>query len=146
MSHTREARKAAEVYNCRSSRVFSRIARRNKRPASRRPVVNPIEDRVSDFNAKRYDNDKTGFPADRLVWESVIAIPSFRGGQLIDLKLHPISLGFGKLPGRRGRPMLADEQLSKKIIDDMIRLSKPYGTNIEYRNGIGSVRVTGSER
>ena len=65
---------------------------------------------------------------------------------MIDLKLHPISLGFGKLPGRRGRPMLADEQLSKKIIDDMIRLSKPYGTNIEYRNGVGSVRVTGSER
>src|SRR5262245_36608103 len=104
------------------------------------------EDRVSDFNAKRYDNDKTGFPADRLVWESLIAVPSFRSGQLIDLKLHPISLGFGKLPGRRGRPMLADEQLSKKIIDDMIRLSKPYGTTIEYRNGIGSVRVTGSER
>jgi poly-gamma-glutamate capsule biosynthesis protein CapA/YwtB (metallophosphatase superfamily) len=104
------------------------------------------EDRVSDFNAKRYDNDTTGFPADRLVWESVIAMPSFRGGQLIDLKLHPISLGFGKLPGRRGRPMLADEQLSKKIIDDMIRLSKPFGTNIEYRNGIGSVKVAGSER
>jgi poly-gamma-glutamate synthesis protein (capsule biosynthesis protein) len=104
------------------------------------------EDRVSDFNAKRYGNDTTGFPADRLVWESVIAVPSFRGGQLIDLKLHPISLGFGKLPGRRGRPLLADEQLSKKIIDDMIRLSKPFGTNIEYRNGIGSVRVTGSER
>ncbi len=99
------------------------------------------EDRVSDFNAKRYANDTTGFPADRLVWESVIAVPSFRDGKLIDLKLHPISLGFGKLPGRRGRPMLANEELSKKIIDDLTRLSKPMGTTIEYKERVGTVKL-----
>jgi poly-gamma-glutamate synthesis protein (capsule biosynthesis protein) len=102
------------------------------------------EDRVSDFNTKRYSNDTTGFPADRLVWESVIAVPSFRADRLIDLKLYPIGLGFGKLPGRRGRPMFADEALSKKIMDDLMRLSTPMGTTIEYKDRIGTVKVTGS--
>ncbi len=102
------------------------------------------EDRVSDFNAKRYDNDKSGFPADRLVWESVIAMPAFKGDKLVDLKLYPINLGFGKLPGRRGRPMFADETLSRKIMDDLIRLSKPFGTTIDYNNRIGSVKLSTS--
>jgi poly-gamma-glutamate synthesis protein (capsule biosynthesis protein) len=99
------------------------------------------EDRVSDFNAKRYENDTAGFPADRLVWESAVAVPAFKNGKLMELKLYPISLGFGKLPGRRGRPMLANEELSKKIIDDLVRLSKPLGTTIEYKDKVGTVKI-----
>lgn len=99
------------------------------------------EDRVADFNAKRYNNDTTGFPVDRLIWESVIAIPAFRAGKLTDMKLYPIGLGFGKPAGRRGRPTLADETLSKKIMDDLIKLSQPLGTTIEYKDRVGTVKV-----
>jgi poly-gamma-glutamate capsule biosynthesis protein CapA/YwtB (metallophosphatase superfamily) len=99
------------------------------------------EARVDDFNAKRYDNDKSGFPADRLVWESVIAVPVFKGAKLSELKLYPISLGFGQPIAWRGRPMLADSELSKKIIDDLIQLSKPFGTKIDYKDRVGTVDI-----
>ncbi len=96
---------------------------------------------VADFNSRRYRDDTTGFPADPLIWEAVVAVPTFKGGELVDLALHPISLGFGKPASQRGRPLLAEPELGRKIIDDLIRLSDPYGTKIEYRDGIGRVVI-----
>lgn len=99
------------------------------------------ESRISEFNARRYNNDTTGFPADPLIWESVVAMPVFNNGKLVEMKLYPISLGFGKPSGRRGRPTLADEQLSRKIINDLIKLSEPFGTRIEYKDRVGTVKI-----
>jgi len=94
---------------------------------------------VADFNDRRYSGDTRGFPADALIWESVVAIPRFKGKQLTELALHPISLGFGKPRTERGRPMLADAELGRKILDDLTKLSEPFGTRIEVRNGVGYV-------
>lgn len=94
---------------------------------------------VSDFNAARYNNDRRGFPANREIWESVIAVPKFRGKELQAIELHPITLGFGQPRPQRGRPMLADPELGRKIIGDLIERSKPFGTTIEWKAGIGIV-------
>jgi poly-gamma-glutamate synthesis protein (capsule biosynthesis protein) len=99
---------------------------------------------LSDFNDARYDHDRTGFPASPEIWESVVAEAVFQGEQLLELKLHPISLGFGKPRQVRGRPMAAEETLSRKIVSDLTRLSKPFGTEIEYVDGVGVVRVKSS--
>lgn len=99
------------------------------------------EARVNDFNNRRYNNDTVGFPADRMIWESVIAVPAFKGGKLVEMKLHPISLGFGKPSGRRGRPYFADDQLSKKILDDLIKFSQPFGTQFEVKGKVASVKI-----
>src|SRR5688572_24905417 len=96
---------------------------------------------VADFNAARYSNDTRGFPVQREIWESVVAIPSWRGEELLSIELHPITLGFGKAQAVRGRPMLADKELGKKIIDDLIARSKPFGTTIEWKDGIGILQV-----
>ena len=96
---------------------------------------------VSDFNAARYSNDTRGFPVQREIWESVVAVPTWRGDELLSIELHPITLGFGKPPAVRGRPMLADRTLGRKIIDDLIDRSRPFGTTIEWRDGIGVVVV-----
>ena len=96
---------------------------------------------VADFNNTRYDFDRIGFPATPEIWEAVVALPAFKGNELVSLELHPISLGFGKPPSVRGRPMLADKSLSRKIIGDLQRLSEPFGTQIDYLNGIGIVRL-----
>jgi poly-gamma-glutamate capsule biosynthesis protein CapA/YwtB (metallophosphatase superfamily) len=95
------------------------------------------EAHVADFNDRRYSNDTRGFPADPLIWESVVAVPRFRGRQLVELVLHPISLGFKQSAARRGRPVLADPELGRKIIEDLIKLSAPFGTVIQYRDGVG---------
>ena len=96
---------------------------------------------VSDFNASRYSNDTRGFPANREVWESVVAIPTWRGSELVSLELVPITLGFGKPPAVRGRPMVADAELGRKIINDLIERSRPFGTDIEWRDGVGVVKL-----
>jgi poly-gamma-glutamate synthesis protein (capsule biosynthesis protein) len=96
---------------------------------------------VADFNDRRYENDSTGFPALRENWEAAIAVPTFKDGKLSELALHPIDLGFGRLRQVRGRPIFASEELGEKIIGDLVRLSEPYGTDIEMRRGVGYVKL-----
>jgi poly-gamma-glutamate capsule biosynthesis protein CapA/YwtB (metallophosphatase superfamily) len=92
---------------------------------------------VNDFNDARYNFDKSGFPADRMIWEAVVAVPKFRGEQLTELAFHPITLGYGKPRSVRGRPLFADGELGQKILGDLVKLSDAMGTKITIRNGIG---------
>ena len=85
--------------------------------------------------------ETTGFPVNPEIWESVVAMPTFVDGELTELALHPITLGFGEPAWVRGRPMLAKGELGQKILDDLVQRSVPYGTTIEVRGGVGYVRV-----
>ncbi|GBD32374.1 MAG: hypothetical protein KatS3mg081_1887 [Gemmatimonadales bacterium] len=96
---------------------------------------------VADFNDARYANDTRGFPTQREVWESVVAVPRWRGKTLEAIDLYPITLGFGRPRTVRGRPMLADAELGRKIIQDLAERSRPFGTAIEWRDGVGTVRL-----
>lgn len=96
---------------------------------------------VADFNDARYDFDRRGFPAQREIWESVVAVPEFRGGAMVGLTLHPIVLGFGRPPIERGRPLLASGDAARKIIDDVARHSKSFGTTVVFEHGVGRVLV-----
>ncbi len=40
-----------------------------------------------------------------------------------------------------GLPMLAEPDLAEKLIEYMGELSEPFGTNIEYENGVGLVKL-----
>ncbi len=94
---------------------------------------------LADFNEARYNNDTTGFPATPEIWEAVIAVPEWESGQLAELTLHPITLMHGQPRQVRGRPMYAEGALADKILDDLIRLSEPYGTEFEVRDGVARV-------
>ena len=96
---------------------------------------------INDWNSKRYANDTRGFPTEREIWESVIAYPIWDKSGLFKIELYPISLGFGKKRTIRGRPMFANKVLSRKIINDLIQRSKPFGTKIEYKDGIGIINI-----
>jgi poly-gamma-glutamate synthesis protein (capsule biosynthesis protein) len=100
---------------------------------------------VGDFNERRTNNDASGFPADQRIWESVIAMPRFAGKQLAEVKLYPITLGYKKPRTHRGWPMLAGPEASRKIIDDVATFSTPFGTKIEFHDGVGTV-VLGAAR
>ena len=94
---------------------------------------------VADFNDARYENDSKGFPALPEIWESVIALPTFRGHELTELKLYPISLGYGQPRQVRGRPLFAERKLGEKIIADLSERSAPYGTEIRMKGGVAFV-------
>jgi poly-gamma-glutamate synthesis protein (capsule biosynthesis protein) len=96
---------------------------------------------VADFNDARYDMGRSGFPSRREIWESVIAMPRFRGGELVEVALHPITLGFGAPAWVRGRPRPASGELGAKILKDLIDRSEPFGTQIEVKDGVGIIRV-----
>ena len=96
---------------------------------------------INDWNAERYANDTRGFPTEREIWESVVALPKWDNGSLLKIELYPISLGFGAKRTVRGRPMLANKTLSRKIINDLIERSKPFGTKIIYKDGIGIINA-----
>ena len=96
---------------------------------------------VNDFNDARYDFDKSGFPADRMIWEAFVAVPRFRGERLSEIALYPITLGFGAARSVRGRPQLAEGELASNILTDLVTLSQPFGTKITVRNGVGYVEL-----
>ena len=96
---------------------------------------------AADLYDARFRNGTTGFPSNAEYYESVVAVPTFKGTQLIDLKLYPIELGHRAPRSQRGTPRLADEATGRKIIDRLAKMSAPLGTTIAYENGVGVWRA-----
>ena len=82
----------------------------------------------------------------QLAWEGAVPIVTFRNGRLEEIRIHPVTLGFGLPRAQRGRPMLARGEGARKIIGDVQRLSKAYGTTVELVDGVGVIRVRGQSR
>ncbi len=95
----------------------------------------------ADYYDKRSDNDKRGFPADPKFWESFMPWCRFEAGNLVEMKLFPVTLGFGKRRTVRGRPMLASGELAERILAKVVELSKPFGTHIEIKGEVGIVKL-----
>jgi len=89
----------------------------------------------------RTNNDTRSWPANPVYWESVVPVIEFENKKLKQISLYPLTLGFGKPRGIRGRPLIADEVLGKKLIDKMKELSEPFGVEIQYRDNIGYIRM-----
>lgn len=88
-------------------------------------------------------NETQGFPADRHYWETVLPLCTFEDRAIREIRLYPLTLGFGAPWPDRGTPKLADPALSREILDWMTRLSEPFGTHIEVRDGVGFVTLHG---
>lgn len=58
---------------------------------------------------------------------------------LREIRLYPLTLGFGSPWPERGIPRLADPTLGREILEWAVRLSEPFGTRIEIRDGVGYV-------
>ncbi len=82
---------------------------------------------------------------DPAYWESVVAEIDWAAGKLEEIRLIPIVLDYD--PGKplaeqrthAGVPRLATGAKAKRIIGEMKRLSSPYGTEIEYKDGLGVI-------
>ncbi len=98
--------------------------------------LTPDEATVAEFNLRRYRNDRSGFPANRVIRDSVIARVTWEGDPLAGISLYPITPGFGQPRSRRGRPMPADRELGEKILNYMIERSTPFSTTIRIRDGV----------
>lgn len=74
-------------------------------------------------------------------YQSVIAQSKFQGGRLSEIRLYPVDLGYEKRGADRGVPRVASPQVAQEILQQVQRLSKPYGTTVAIEQNIGVIRV-----
>ncbi|MDB6091874.1 MAG: hypothetical protein JWN85_4658 [Gammaproteobacteria bacterium] len=92
---------------------------------------------VSEYYDKRSKNDTVGFPADRKYWQSVVAEIVYANDRTLkEIRLHPISMGFGQPRIKRGQPYPAPEAEAAQIFKDLEELCAPYGTTVHSKNGV----------
>jgi poly-gamma-glutamate capsule biosynthesis protein CapA/YwtB (metallophosphatase superfamily) len=89
----------------------------------------------------RSDHDLKSFPANPLLWRSVVARVVFRDNHPAEVTLTPIILGFGRPRPDRGYPELADAKAAQEILENLQKLSQPFGTTIAIEDGIGTITL-----
>jgi poly-gamma-glutamate capsule biosynthesis protein CapA/YwtB (metallophosphatase superfamily) len=95
----------------------------------------------ADFLDARTGNGKKGHVAHAEFWEGMAATCRFAGGKLAGIAIHALDQGFARPRAQRGRPVLADAAMAERVIARVARLSQPYGTAVENRDGVGVVKV-----
>ncbi|MDR7556060.1 MAG: CapA family protein [Armatimonadota bacterium] len=106
--------------------------------------LDPLLATPADGFDRRNSRGKGGFAADRAYWETVIAWWEAEAGRLREIRLYPVTLGFGQPRPRRGRPVLARGPAARAILARMDRLCRPFGTRVVWhRGGYGLVRWSG---
>jgi poly-gamma-glutamate synthesis protein (capsule biosynthesis protein) len=73
----------------------------------------------------------------------VVPVLGFDNGRLDRIELHPITLGFSAPLPRRGRPALARGEQAAAVLDDLRRLSAPFGTSISATGDAVNVELPG---
>lgn len=72
---------------------------------------------------------------------SILAVCSFGEGRtLTGLKFYPVTHIREPRP-QSGVPLLADGELAKDLIEYLAELSSPFGTRIEFKDGIGMTKL-----
>jgi poly-gamma-glutamate capsule biosynthesis protein CapA/YwtB (metallophosphatase superfamily) len=102
----------------------------------------PLDQLASEIYDRRFrvdgkGNATTGFPTGSQWYESVVAVASFEGEEVVEIRLYPIELGWEEPRSQRGTPRIAPEALGRKIIEHLAELSRPFGTEIRYEGGVG---------
>lgn len=93
----------------------------------------------TDFLDARTNGGKKGHPSDPAYWENMFAVCKFEKKKLSRIEIHPIDQGFGRPIPQRGRPMLAEGEVAKRVIERVTRLSARYGTKVANRDGVGII-------
>ncbi len=79
-----------------------------------------------------------GLSTNRVMFETVIPFWEIENGKLATLELMPVLLDFDKPRSRYGMPRINKDA---GIIENIQRLSKPFGTEIKIENGVGIVEL-----
>ncbi|MES0056626.1 MULTISPECIES: CapA family protein [unclassified Mesorhizobium] len=83
---------------------------------------------------------KDGF-IDPFFFQSVVTVSRFEQNQLAELLLYPVELGYSKRLANRGLPRIAPPPQAEAILEHLQRLSKPFGTQITIKEGVGVIQL-----
>ncbi len=87
------------------------------------------------------NGDRIGFLKNRAYWDSVVPICFVGAEGVREIELYPIELGYERDRPSRGTPELARSDDAERVINRLAKLSEPYGTEVEFENGLGSVSL-----
>jgi poly-gamma-glutamate synthesis protein (capsule biosynthesis protein) len=94
----------------------------------------------SDYFSKRSKNDTVGFPADRKYWQSLVVQVVYDNDRTLqEVRLHPVSLGFGQPRSKRGQPYPSPATEAQQIFQDLSDACAPFNTTVSYKNGVGTL-------
>ena len=96
----------------------------------------PADSTAADAFDLRSQNDTRGYAANPRIWSSVIPRWTFEAGELREVVLHPIELGFGQPRYQRGWPRLTKETA---VLEELKKQSEAMGTKIVIEDGIGRI-------
>ena len=100
----------------------------------------------SDFIDSRSGREHLGelrdYSAQDFRWRNAFATVTFNDGELEEVHLHPIDLGYKQPRSQKGRPVMAKGEVAKAVLENLKQLSIPFGTNIEIENNVGLIRAT----
>jgi poly-gamma-glutamate capsule biosynthesis protein CapA/YwtB (metallophosphatase superfamily) len=107
----------------------------------REAKVNPFttDETEAEMNLKSWE--KAGPDATRDNMESVIAGCRYDKGQLVEVLLYPIDLGYGGPISQKGIPRIATGEASARILQKLQKISTPFGTVITIENNVGTIHV-----
>ena len=94
---------------------------------------------VSDGLDARSANETRGLVVDRRVFESALVSFAVTDGEIAEITLKPLSLGFEYGRSRRGRPQFSDKENGERILGDIANLSVEFGTVITTKDGVGTI-------
>ena len=74
-------------------------------------------------------------------WQSGMHRVRFEGGKLKEIRIYPADAGYGKPRWQQGRPVLAEGDVAREILDRYQRLSKPFGTRVQIKGNVGVISL-----
>lgn len=95
----------------------------------------------SEMIARRIGDEAYHMAAHPRYWRSVLPVCRWEAGKLREVRLHPLDLGFRKPWGARGRPMLAEGDVSREVLEKLGELSRPFGTEVRMKDGVGVISL-----
>jgi poly-gamma-glutamate capsule biosynthesis protein CapA/YwtB (metallophosphatase superfamily) len=109
-------------------------------------TLNPFSATPSEFYDARNARSGGGRSIDEERWTSAMAVADFRGGNLSEIRLYPVDLGFHLPRSQQGRPVLATGAKAREILEGVRKLSEPLGTQVEVREGVAVIRFPAATR
>jgi poly-gamma-glutamate synthesis protein (capsule biosynthesis protein) len=93
------------------------------------------------FDARVFDDDgdRVGFLSDPAYWRTVLPVCTFDDEGITRIECHPVSLGYENERPDRGMPQPADGEEATAILENLRRLSVPYGTELLIEDGVGVI-------
>jgi hypothetical protein len=88
------------------------------------------------------EHETQGFWQLRTTMEAILTSSHFENGRLTEVRLYPVDLGQTLRPGSQvGIPRRPTAAIAAKILDEVVEYSKPFGTKIEVKGGVGIIRI-----